>query len=156
MGKKTEQHRISLFSQRLSAAIVKAGIKKAALAESAGLTPQSLSRYLRSGRTPHHAVVMALAQKLGVSTEYLLGDSLVSQDLADTPVARESDSTYTPDAVALTGLDLEDRRTVLRLLDALRSGDTEIRRHLIGQLKIIEQAMMARRQRPRAETEDAS
>jgi transcriptional regulator with XRE-family HTH domain len=109
MDKKTERTRISLFSQRLRTAIAKAGIKKAALAESAGLTPQSLSRYLRSGRTPHHAIVMALAQKLSVSTEYLLGDSPISANLADTPVAREPVEPYTPDAVALTGLDQEDR-----------------------------------------------
>ena len=69
---------------------------------------------------------------------------------------QESSACYTPDAVALTGLDADDRQTVVRLLDALRSGEEDVRRHLIGQLKIIEQALESRRQQSRKERRDAS
>ena len=144
------------FSTRLAVAIAKSGKKKGAVAKSVGLTPLSLSRYLKGDRIPHKAVLMALAAELSVSAEYLLGEQPESSDLAESPGVCEVLGAYTPDAVALTGLDLEDRRTVLRLLEALRSGDAEIRRHLIGQLKIIEQAMVARRRQPRMEQEDAS
>lgn len=144
------------FSHRLSVAIAKSGKKKGDVARSVGLVPRSLSRYLTQDRVPHQAVLRALAQTLDVSIDYLLGDSQNPGHLADTPVAREPVEPYTPDAVALTGLDQEDRLTVLRLLDALRSGDAEIRRHLIGQLKIIETAMKARRQQPREESGDGA
>jgi len=144
------------FSHRLSVAIANSGKKKGDVARSVGLAPRSLSRYLTQDRVPHQTVLQSLAGALGVTTAYLLGDSPAPSSLADAPVARESSPDYAPDAVALTGLDQEDRRTVLRLLNALRSGDAEIRRHLIGQLKIIEVAMKARRQQPRAESEDAS
>lgn len=144
----------SRFSQRLAVAIARSGKKKGDLARSVGLSPLSLSRYLKGDRVPHETVLRALAQQLDVSVMELLGSE--STALADVPVVREVDPVYPPDAVALTGLDLEDRRTVLRLLDALRSGDAEIRRHLIGQLKIIEVAMKARRQQPREESGDGA
>ncbi len=44
----------------------------------------------------------------------------------------------------LAGLDEEGRATVRRLIDALRHGDQQIKTHLIGQLKIIEDAVVAR------------
>jgi hypothetical protein len=102
---------------------------------------------------PEHPVLLLLAQTLNVSTEELLG---ASPPPAHAPVAREADPMDAPDAVALTGLDVEARCTVLRLLDALRSGDAEIRRHLIWQLKIIESAIEARRQHTREERTDVS
>lgn len=145
----------SLFAARLEEAIAKTGIKKAALAKAVGLTPQSLSRYLSSGRMPHISIVALLAQKLHVSADYLRGTSPEPAPLADTPVVREATFPYPPDAVSLVGLNVEERRTVLRMLEALRSGDDEIRRHLIGQLKIIETAVQSRRQQPRAEREGA-
>lgn len=141
------------FSKRLAVAIARAGIKKGELARAVGLTPLSLSRYLTGDRTPHRAVLVALAHALGTSVEWLAADQ--ADDLANATVSREAEAPYTPDAVALTGLDADERNTVIRLLDALRSGDEEIRHHLIGQLKIIESAIKARRQQPRAEREDA-
>lgn len=143
------------FSKRLQIAIAKAGIRKGDLARAVGLTPNSLSRYLRGDRVPHRAVLIALAETLKVAPSYLLGTDAAPRPLADTPVAREVLSPYPHDAVSLAGLDVEERRTMIRMLDALRSGDAEIRRHLIGQLKIIEVALQSRRQQPRAEKEDA-
>lgn len=106
---------------------------------------------------PDRPVLLLLAQVLSVTTEYLLGNTGNSDlPLADPPVVTDGPVGYIPDAVALTGLDVEDRHTVLRLLAALRSGDVEIRRHLIGQLKIIESAIEARRQQPRETESDVS
>lgn len=100
-------------------------------------------------RKPSRAVLYALSRELHVTPEYLLGLTAESREQpADSSVAADSRPNYIPDAIALTGLDAEDRRTVLRLLTALRSGDSEIRLLLIGQLKIIESAMEARRQQP--------
>ena len=147
--------------QRLRDAIQRSGLKQQAIADALGMAPTTLSRYLNGKRVPHAAIVSALAQALGVSAAYLRGgpgdapEPLVrlgqSGALADPPVVRELDPVYLPDAVALTGLGAEERQTMLRMLDALRSGDEEIRRHLIGQLKIIEVALNTRRKQPRKE-----
>lgn len=53
---------------------------------------------------------------------------------------------YLPDAVSLVGMGEEERATMLRLRDAQKSGEDDIRRHLIGQLKIVGAAIQYRRQ----------
>lgn len=63
-------------------------------------------------------------------------------------VAPDDPLAYFPDAVALTGLDADDRRTVIRLLHALRSGDADVRSYVLTELRLIEQALLARRQQP--------
>lgn len=142
------------FSNRLGVAIAQAGMKKGNVARAVGLTARSLSRYLTGDRVPHETVLRALALQLSVTVAYLLGTDQKAASLADAPGVKETVDRYAPDAVALTGLDLEERQTVLRLLQALRSGDGDVRRHLIGQLKLIETAVEARRQQPRAELKD--
>ena len=49
----------------------------------------------------------------------------------------------------MSGLDEEGRATVHRLIQALLHGDTQIKTHLIGQLKIIEDAVVARNKKDR-------
>ncbi|MDH5669344.1 MAG: helix-turn-helix domain-containing protein [Nitrospira sp.] len=144
------------FSARLAMAIARSGKKKGVIAKSVGLTPLSLSRYLKGDRVPHKTVLVALAGELDVSVDYLLGNTQEMTPTAESNGMQESSACYTPDAVALTGLDADDRQTVVRLLDALRSGEEDVRRHLIGQLKIIEQALESRRQQSRKERRDAS
>lgn len=147
-----------MFSERLAEVIEASGLQKSAIARRIGVTPGTLSGYLAGRIKPDRPVLLLLAQTFNVTVEYLLDSStgIPENQLADPPVAAEGPSAYTPDAVALTGLDTEDRCTVLRLLAALRSGDAEIRRHLIGQLKIIESAIEARRHQPREERKDVS
>lgn len=54
----------------------------------------------------------------------------------------------------LAALDAEGKATVHRLIQALLHGDQQIKTHLIGQLKIIEDAVVARKQHaPRRESE---
>jgi len=136
------------FSNRLSVAIAHAGKRKGDVARSVGLTPRSLSRYLTADRVPHQAVLTALAHELGVTVEYLLGYDEKRAPLADQPVANETHGVYTPDAVSLVGLNEEERRTILRMIEALRSGQLDVQQHLIGQLKIIELVVQSRRNQP--------
>jgi hypothetical protein len=93
-------------------------------------------------------VLILLAQVLNTTEEALLSETTKAEDKAEKLAVQEDLVVYIPDAVALTGLDADDRRTVIRLLNALRSGDAEVRWHLIRQLKIIEHALTARRQMP--------
>lgn len=53
-----------------------------------------------------------------------------------------------------SGLDDEERATVQRLVDALKAGDPQIRSHLIGQLRLIDELVQAKRSArpPRAKT----
>lgn len=134
-----------MFSARLRRAIQAAGIKQTVLAKAAGVTPQTLSRYLRGDRVPHESVVRHLADRLQVTASYLLGDTPEVAAMADQPVMREVVPAYTPDAVSLVGLNEDERRTIIRMLDALRSGQADVRQHLIGQLKIIELVVQSRR-----------
>ncbi len=140
-----------LKPDRLAVAIAQSGKKKADVARESRVTAGTLSRYLKGRLKPDPPVIELLAKATGVPISYLTQDSRGQSDTVGLAVVREPESGYLPDAVALTGLNAEERGTVLRLLDALRSGDQDIRRHLIGQLKIIESAMKARRQQPRAE-----
>ncbi|BFU90114.1 MAG: hypothetical protein NTAFB01_13010 [Nitrospira sp.] len=156
-----------LFPMRLAEAIRASGLKKNELAKRVGVTPGTVSGYLAGRMMPDRPVLLLLAQTLNVPLESLLSDSTSAELHPSTSaewqaardlkgVAAEARLAYIPDAVALTGLDADDRRTVIRLLDALRSGDAEVRWHLIRQLKIIEDALVARRQMPRGEEQDAS
>lgn len=156
------------FSIRLAEAIRASGLKKNEIAKRVGVTPGTVSGYLAGRMIPDRPVVLLLAQTLNVTPEGLTGESTsadppqptspewdpLSRDIK--AVAAEARLSYIPDAVALTGLDADDRRTVVRLLDALRSGDAEVRWHLIRQLKIIIDALAYRRQQPRGEQQDAS
>lgn len=149
---------ITEFSARLRAAIERRGLKQKALARAVGVSSNSLSRYLMGDRAPGRPVILALARELGVSVTWLSEGVGPGPDLQRTPqdistIARETEALYPVDAVSLVGLDVEERRTVLRMLNALRSGDAEVRQHLIGQLKLIESALSARRQQLRAEKE---
>lgn len=133
------------FSKRLAVAIASSGKKKGDVARAAKISPLSLSRYLKGDRVPHETMVSALAQELGVTVDYLLGNDGEAAPLGDSPVMRETIPLYTVDAVSLVGLNAEERRTVLRIIDALRSGQPDIQQHLIGQLKIIELVVQSRR-----------
>lgn len=153
----------SNFPYRLQDLITKRGLKKKAVAHAVGITANTLSRYLMGNLHPHRSTLRALANHLGVTVEDLLGPSgnaasaeldSLSRDIKG--LAPDAQGDYIPDAVALTGLDAEDRRTVLFLLQALRSGDAEIRRHAIEQMKLIKLAMEARRQKSREENKDVS
>jgi len=136
------------FAARLRSVIDRSGIKQTVLAKAAGVTPQTLSRYLRGDRVPHGSIVKCLADRLQVSVSYLLGESPQAAPLADQPVANETHGVYTPDAVSLVGLNEEERRTILRMIEALRSGQLDVQQHLIGQLKIIELVVQSRRNQP--------
>ena len=137
------------FSNRLGVAIARSGKKKGDVARAAKLEPRSLSRYLKGDRVPHETVLMALAQQLGVSVDYLLGRAENPSIPTSSTVVSEPPGVYTPDAVSLVGLGEDERRTVLRMLDALRSGQADVHQHLIGQLKIIELVVQSRRKLPR-------
>jgi len=137
-----------MFSARLAEAIKRRGVKKSVLARAVGVTPGNLSRYLNGRIVPDRPVLLLLAQELDVSMEYLLGQPPNMATPPDRVVMRETDARYTPDAVSLVGLNADERQTILRMLDALRSGQADVRQHLIGQLKIIELVVQSRRKQP--------
>jgi transcriptional regulator with XRE-family HTH domain len=136
------------FVERLADAIRASGLKKNEIARRVGVTPGTLSGYLAGRMKPDRPVLILLAQVLNTTEEALLSETTKAEDKAEKLAVQEDLVVYIPDAVALTGLDADDRRTVIRLLNALRSGDAEVRWHLIRQLKIIEHALTARRQMP--------
>ncbi|MBU3102945.1 helix-turn-helix domain-containing protein [Clostridium gasigenes] len=55
-------------------------MKQRELAELAGITEATLSRYENDKREPKGEIVSRLAQILGVTTDFLLNDNLLSED----------------------------------------------------------------------------
>lgn len=140
----------SAFSIKLATAIAAAGKRKGKLARAVGVSPLTMSRYLKGTTTPKQEVLQALARELNVSPTWLLsGDSIRAEkhdDEQGSSLVREEAGVYTFSPIALLArLDEEERATVDRLVRALLSGDAQVRQHLIGQLQIIEQALAARR-----------
>ena len=64
------------FGAKLKALRSQHGLKQAELAEKAGLTPNKIQRYEQSSQKPKGEDALALAKELGVTTDYILDDSL--------------------------------------------------------------------------------
>lgn len=64
------------FPEKLKAMRNHAGLKQVELAERAGLTENKIQRYEQSGQKPKGEDALALAKALGVTTDYLLDDTL--------------------------------------------------------------------------------
>jgi len=60
-------------------------------------------------------------------------------------VMAESVAEYAPPGVDDSGLDEDERETVRRLIAAFRSGNPQVRAHLIGQLRLIDELVQAQR-----------
>ncbi len=63
----------NLFGQRLREARKNRGLEQQKLAEMVGLPPSSISHFENGSRKPSFDNLRALAQKLDVTTDYLLG-----------------------------------------------------------------------------------
>ena len=148
------------FPERLADVIRRSGLKKGDVARRVGVTPGTLSGYLAGRILPDRPVLLLLAQVLATTIDFLLGTNIAGNSpavhRAEKSTAPENGMGYIPDAVALTGLEADDRRTVIRLLHARRAGDAEVRCHLFRGLKIFEHALMARRQQSVKNDPDAS
>lgn len=70
-----------LFAERLRSARDTKKVSQAALAKSAGLQPSHISHFETARRAPSAENLRALADALGVSTDYLLGRQ-TRQDIA--------------------------------------------------------------------------
>lgn len=95
------------FRENLSALIDSRGLTYARLAEEAGLTPATISRYMAGDRTPDLFCAMKIADYFGISLDWLLGrgggryDELPEQlrATAEAYAAASVDDRYVVDAV---------------------------------------------------------
>lgn len=94
---------------------LEAGLTQELLASAANILPSSLSNYESGRRRPTSANLGRIASKLGVSTDWLLGETQV--------VARPENPTYLPPEIQryfLGGkweaLDPNDKRKLIRLI----------------------------------------
>lgn len=62
-----------ILGNRIKELLEKRGINQNELAERAGITPVTLSRYIRGTRVPKWPVLASIARELHVSAEYLMG-----------------------------------------------------------------------------------
>jgi transcriptional regulator with XRE-family HTH domain len=137
----------STFSRRLAEAIARSGRKKGDVARAIPVAPITLSRWLSGSVMPREPVIAALARELRVDPHWLRGAPRVGAAPADPERAFHTFvAETTPDYAAtlmeqLASLDDAEREALERFLRGLKSGDAEIRRHLIGQMKIIERAV---------------
>ena len=73
LGMKRIPDQENLFGQRLREARRNRGLEQQKLAEMVGLPPSSISHFESGSRKPSFDNLRALAQKLDVTTDYLLG-----------------------------------------------------------------------------------
>lgn len=92
--------------------------------------------WLRSGKGPEfaHDAPQELAQYRRDVPPALQGRNTAADTMATGAGAKETRS------------EAEERRTILRLREALRSGHEDIRRHLIRQLELVENTVSLRQQ----------
>ena len=69
---------MSVFSDRISSLMLKQKITQKQLAEKAGVTESAMSYYVKGDRTPRSDVLSRIAKALGTTTDYLLGNEVVS------------------------------------------------------------------------------
>lgn len=72
---KEEEQPENLFGQRVADQLSKKGMSQRELAEKAGITEVSISRYISGARVPKATVILAIAKVLHVTCDYLLGVS---------------------------------------------------------------------------------
>ena len=132
------------FSRRLAEAIARSGRKKGEVARAVGVAAITLSRYLAGSVMPRPPVIQTLARELHVAPDWLAGVPTPPRS-ADPERALRTFVAETGPAYAATlietvaSLDDAEREALNRFLRGLR--DAETRRHLIGQMQIIERAL---------------
>ena len=110
----------------------------AALARAINVKPQNVNQAIRLGSVPE-AWLYKVAYTSGYRVEWLrTGEE--PQKLNEMLVAE----TQAPYGGVMDDLDEETRAAVKRLIAAMSSGDELIRSHLIGQLRLVEEALAAR------------
>lgn len=105
----------STFAQRLLIVRQERGMKRSEVAERLGSTGPAYGRYERGERVPSIETAKMIADALGVSLDYLVGDA--PEPLRDSAMIARLE--------AITQLPPERRRTLLDVMDAyLRDSHT--------------------------------
>ncbi len=122
-----------------------------------GMEPRQYVEILKDAAavTDHLRALQGEIERLATSPEQRLRLVHTVQDAASlirAVTVSEAASQYQvreENQAALSALDAEGKATVHRLIQALLHGDQQIKTHLIGQLKIIEDAVVARKKKDR-------
>lgn len=69
---------MSVFSERLTALMKAKGFSQKDFAKKANITESAMSYYAKGVRTPSGEVLARIAKALGTTTDYLLGNEVVS------------------------------------------------------------------------------
>lgn len=104
------------FGMRLQKLIDRKNISQKDLSEKSGVTESSISRYLNKNIKPHLDTASSLAQVLGVSVDYLMGNS----PLPDITAADHKENQKTIEELLKDkGLEDKEIKAVQSLIDNL-------------------------------------
>lgn len=126
-----------------------------ALAHRLGLRQSTVASWRQRGRITAGGIAR-IATAIGRSVEWVRTGAEPSQAPAAVgePGASHAPGRLLrvlldPDLTAIVsaweGLEFEERQTVLRVVGGLQSGSAEVRHHLVGQLKLIDELLQSRR-----------
>lgn len=77
-----------IFISRLEEVRKEKGLTQRELASKVGATEVSMSRYIKGKRVPKGPVVVSIAKALGISVDYLVGESNVKKTRTNSDVIR--------------------------------------------------------------------
>lgn len=77
-----------IFITRLGQVIKEKGLTQRELASKVGVTEVSMSRYIKGERVPSGPIVVNIAKELGISVDYLVGESNVKKTRTNSDVIR--------------------------------------------------------------------
>lgn len=113
---------MDIFSKRMKALRLEAGLKQTDLAEKLHSTGATISTY-ENGREPAYDILVSIAQELHASTDYLLGVSGVRKPVSSALASSVNDGASAAEACGARPVSADDLQSLFEQLRVYADGD---------------------------------